>query len=106
MQDIIALLILLVSGGGIFYIIIRKIPVLVDLNTEEQEVKKNNLFLKIKSKSLIISQRIKSFSFNKFFHKILSKLKIFILRLEKFIDYYLQKTRKKNNKEEEDKDVF
>jgi len=93
MIELIATIIFIISIGGILFILSRKIPVLVSLPQElPGEVKKNKIFVIIYDK---INKVLDSFKKQIFLHKLLTKFKIIILRIENRIDILLHKIRKR-----------
>lgn len=92
--ELIALIILILSLGGILIILYRKIPALIKfselIEDSSQDVNKRNLILELKA-------RIKDFIYGRFFlQRILCKIKILTLKFEKLVDNLLQKLRKKS----------
>ena len=91
MLEIIAIIIFLISVGGIALIIYRKIPLLLQLpKTKEVSQPEDSFVLQLKesAKEMIPDK--------KNLQKILSKIRILTLKAEKFIDTILQKLRKKS----------
>ncbi|TSC94471.1 MAG: hypothetical protein CEN87_440 [Parcubacteria group bacterium Licking1014_1] len=93
MIEIIAIIIFIISFGGILFILVRKIPVLVELpQNSGSGFKKGKIILKTE-------ESIKDF-FNLFkkqiiLHKLLSWVKCLTLKIETKIDNLLHKIRKK-----------
>lgn len=100
MLEIAALIILIVSFLGMLVIFVRKIPTLVALPTEDR-TSKDSLFLKLRDRFWVTrnSHPFKSFSFEIFLQKILSRARILILKIERKIADCLQKMREKSKKE-------
>ncbi len=74
----------------------KKIPVLVQLPEIHEGIQKDSI-------ANIIKKKIKNINIDKLiFLKTLSKIRIYILKSEKFIDHHLQKTRKKIVKKQEE----
>ena len=95
MAELIALLILLLSLLGLALILWKKIPVLVQMPEVHEGMQKDNIFDKIK-------KRISRLNFDKLIAlKTLSKVRVYILKAEKYIDNHLQKMRKKIVKKQE-----
>ncbi len=87
MLELIALIILVISVGGIVLILTKKIPVLVQMPTIPEGIQKENIFNAFKNK-------IKSIFPDKIIIlKILSKIRIFVLKIEKYVDSCLQRIR-------------
>ncbi len=96
MVELIALIILILSLAWIAYTLWKKIPVLVQLPEINEGIQKDNIIG-------VIKKKIKNISLDKLiFLKALSKIRIYILKAEKFIDHLLQKTRKKIVKKQEE----
>jgi len=89
MIELIALIIFVISFGGIVWILARKIPVLVQMPEVEEGIQKEKVFhsWKIKAKSVLPDKIIVL--------KLLSKIRVWVLKLEKYIDGWLQKIRKR-----------
>ena len=103
MVELIVLIILIGSFLGIVIIFVKKIPVLVTLPLEEK-TSKPNLFTKLKDK-VLEKHPFKSFSFEIFLQKILSKIRILVLKIDHKIADCLQRmraeSRRKKEKEQE-----
>ena len=103
MFGFIALIIFIISLGGIVFIIARKVPALVLLPQNGKIGLRNHKFI------LNIEEKIKNIllSFEKqiILHKILSWLKCLVLKIETQIDHLLHGIRKKakEKKEKENK---
>jgi len=86
--------ILIISLGGVIFILNRKIPELISLpqnggfNIKEYKII-SSLENKLKSISVFFEKQI-------FLHKILSLIKVLILKIETRIDHLLHKIRQKN----------
>ncbi|MEI7425167.1 MAG: hypothetical protein WCK10_03550 [Candidatus Staskawiczbacteria bacterium] len=97
----IILIIFVCSLGGVIFILARKIPVLSSLpENGSTGIKKHKIILKTESK---IKEVLNFFEKQIFLHKLLSWIKILILRVETKIDVLLHKIRKKNQQEKKDK---
>jgi len=89
MLQLIVLIIFVLSLGGIVFILVRKIPVLSQLPEVHEGVQKENIFNNWINK-------IKNISPDKIILlKFLSKTRVLVLKLEKVVDNWLQKMRKK-----------
>lgn len=100
MVQLIAFIIFIVSVGALTFILYKKIPVLVKLPQNGRNVIKENEFV------AEITNRIKNFYFHFFekqmlLHKLLSKSRIWVLKIERRIDNLLHGIRK--NAQELDK---
>lgn len=92
--DSIVLIIFIISFGGVLFILARKIPMLSSLpQNGSTGFRKNKIIVniedRIKEVSVFFEKQI-------FLHKILSWIKIMVLRIETKIDVLLHKIRKKN----------
>jgi hypothetical protein len=88
MAELIALIILLLSLSGIIFIVWRKMPVLVQLPDIHEGMQRQTSANPVES-------MIRSIMPNEIHVvKWLSKIRVWILKLEKYIDNLLQKTRK------------
>ena len=86
--------IFIVSVSGIIFMLYKKLPVLVKLpKNGHTEFKKPELILKIEKK--IKERHFHFFKKQMLLHKILSKSRILILKLEKRVDVILSGIRKK-----------
>lgn len=97
MMELIATIILILSLIGIGIILLRKIPVLVELPEKTEETSRENLWLKLKEKIKNIPT-FKSFSFEIFLQKILSKVRVLTLKIENKMAFWLQKLRERSQK--------
>ncbi len=100
MGNSINLAFLFMSFFGIFIMLAIKVPVLSEINPSQYK-KKPSLFFKGRTILEKIFSRIRSFSFYNFIHKLLSKIKILNLKIEKIIDYLLGKIRKKKSEKKD-----
>jgi len=103
MEELIAQIILGTSLTGIGVILVRKIPLLKEMDFHQIEVlDEKNVFLKLKDK--ILSLKIFS-SPEIFLQKFLSKIRVFTLRFEKKVEDQLkdlrEKAKEKNNLEKD-----
>ena len=96
-SELTAVIILFGSLLGMGVIILRKIPALVDLPEVLPQREKGRLFLRLKTKIKEIPG-LKSFSYEVFLQKILSKIRILSLKSENKTGSWLQKLRKKSQK--------
>jgi hypothetical protein len=92
--EIAAQIILVCSLIGIGVIIFRKIPVLVKLPEVLPQKEESKLFLRLKEKIKILNP-LKSFSYEIFLQKILSKVKILSLKAENKSSNWLKRLRMK-----------
>jgi len=97
MLNLIFLIIFLISLIGIGIILIRKIPVLVQLSP--QKVAKPEIFRKLKNKVKNIKNNrpLKNFSSEILLQKILSKIRILTLKTENKTSCWLGKLRKRSS---------
>jgi len=96
MANLIAIVILIISVLGIVLIFYKKLPLL----NEVQLVKKES-----KSKKFVkeIRKKVKeNFSYDDILQRFFSRIRIFVLKIERKVDIILQHLRKKT-KEEKDK---
>ncbi len=93
MVELIAAIILFIGLIGMSVIIIRKIPVLAELST--QEIKEEGTLEKLKEK-IKNNGTIKSFSGEILLQKILSKIRILTLKTENKTGAWLAKLRQKS----------
>ena len=89
---LIAFVIFLISVVGVGIIILKKVPVLVQVNVKP--IDKSAVFSAIKAQ--IKDKTIKDFSFEMFLHKLLSKLRVMILKTERQIGCWLSSLRQKS----------
>lgn len=86
--------------AGTLIIIFRKIPILINLPEISALPAHDSLAAKLMKKFNAISP-VKNFSYELFLQKILTKIRIFILKIENLTFHWLQKLResqkKKNN---------
>ncbi len=87
-----------ISVLGIVLILVKKIPVLVELPEASAPVL-SNVF---KERAERVAPDFSGFSPEKFLQKVLSKSKVFILRAEHKVDGQLRKLRRKNKSEKKD----
>lgn len=98
MYDLIATITLIVSILGILIILLRKIPILVDLPEVAEKSQKGELGLKLKKKvGDVLPKEI-------ILQKTLSHFRILMLKIEKKTDNLLQKLRKKSKEKKENGD--
>lgn len=102
MIELIALIIFILSFGGILLILVRKMPILVNLpQNGTTGIKEHRIFLTIEEK---IKNIILYFEKQILLHKVLSFAKVFVLKIETKIDHLLHSLRKKV-KEQKEKDL-
>jgi len=100
MLNLIAVIILVSSLFGIFVILFRKIPILVNLPIPEQTTSHEPLFFRLKNKIKNLPP-LKSWSFENFLQKLLSKIRILTLKTENKTTNWLQKLRERSQKKKE-----
>ncbi|MBU4274813.1 hypothetical protein KKE19_03270 [Patescibacteria group bacterium] len=89
MAELIALIILIISLGGIALILVKKIPILTQLPETQEGVQKENIIV-------VLRKKIKNASPDKIILlKALSKIRVLVLKIEKQVDNWLQGMRKK-----------
>jgi hypothetical protein len=93
MIEIIALIILLGSFVGMGVIVYRKIPVLIALPIRGNAIPRIFGSLKYRIKN---NEAIKSFSVETILQRYLSKIMVFVLKIENKIGEWLMKLRQKN----------
>jgi len=92
---------------GMVSIAVLKIPVLNQLEEDFQKEFKENIYQKTKKKLIeIIKNFIAKISFENFFQKILSRIRILNLKIENKIANYLQGLREKQKKAKENKNYW
>ncbi len=100
MVQIIALVIFIISVGGIFFILGKKVPALVQLpHNGSLGFKKHKLIADLETK--IKAHHFHLLKKQMWLHKLLSFIKVLILKIETKIDHLLQGIRK--NAQELDK---
>jgi len=105
MTELIATIILVSSLIGMAVILFRKIPVLVELPEISLQKEEGKLFLRLKEKIKEISP-FKSFSFEIFLQKLLSKIRILTLKIENKTANWLQKLRERAQKKKLENDHY
>jgi hypothetical protein len=91
--ELIFLIILVCSFGGVLVILARKIPVLNSLQqTGNAGIRDHHIILNIENK---IKGILVSFEKQIFLHKFLSWVKVMTLKIEAKVDHLLHKIRKK-----------
>jgi len=102
MLVLIAKITLIISILGITVILIRRMPELAALPVETKKAKEpgESFFVKIKNKFISL-KLFKSFSFEIFLQKILSKIRVLTLRIENIISHWLLKLRERAKKKKE-----
>jgi len=101
MFALIVLIIFVLSFGGVCFMLARKVPILIQLPEVQEGAQKENIIVSMKKK-------IKSASLDKIILlKCLSKIRVLILKIEKYIDNWLQRMRKKvhSQKQEQEKEA-
>lgn len=96
-SEFVAKIILVFSFIGLWVIIFRKIPILVEL---PQTIEKESFIVKLRGRIRNIPF-FKSFSYEIFLQKILSKIRILTLKTENKTFHWLQKLREKTKKKKE-----
>ena len=105
MVNLLAFIIFLASLLGIGFLLIRKIPLLLEL-PREIEKPKEGLFSRLKNKMKVFGP-FKSFSSELFLHKLLSKARILTLKIEyKVSSWQVQLREKLKKKKEAEKDTY
>jgi len=99
MTELILFLILIVSLIGMIFIAFSKISLLKKVEVIEKD--EDNFFSKIKEKTDQNLERLKSNSWDTFLQKIISKIKIFSLRIERRCSNYLEVMRQRTRKKKE-----
>jgi len=99
MAEVFALIVLIFSFLGMLVILLRKIPVLVTLPPEVKSPQEN-LFFRLRNRALRI-RPFRSFSFEIFLQKILSKVRILSLKIESKTANHLQRMREKSRGQKE-----
>lgn len=99
MIEIFAFVVLIFSFLGILIIFLKKYSVLVSLSPEIK-TSKENLFSKIKDK-VLKNRPLRSFSSEEFLHKILSKVRILILKTDNKTSRWLQQLRESSRRKKE-----
>ncbi len=92
MAEVIFLIIFIISLGGIFFIMARKVPVLVQLPQNGGVFEKGKIASKTEEKIKFVYDLFKK---QILLHKFLSWVKCLTLRIETRIDSLLHKIRKK-----------
>lgn len=90
---------LLVSSLAIIVLFFKKVPQLCSINSEVYQNKEANFFKK-KILSFKNSRFVSEFSWINIYQRILSRIRVLILRFEKRIADHLYYIRKKNRKED------
>lgn len=96
MIEQISLAVLIASFSVLVYLLIKKAPLLIELENTRSK-KMGNSFLKIKRKLAEVSF-VKDFSWNTILQKILSRTRIIILKIENKIGDQLHLLRKSYKK--------
>ena len=95
MAELIASIVLLVSFGGLVYIIGRKVPVLLEFSSQDKKVALQGLALRLKGK-MKESPALKRFASPELLlHTALSKGRIATLKTERKMGTWLEDLRKK-----------
>ncbi|MEK7562101.1 MAG: hypothetical protein AAB509_00270 [Patescibacteria group bacterium] len=96
MLEFIVSIIFVVSFGGLLLILARKIPALVTMpQNGKTGIKKHRIILDVENK---IKEILVYFEKQIYLHKLLSFIKIMILKAEVQVDHLLHKIRKKVQK--------
>jgi len=94
MVQLIAFIIFILSVGGIFFILYRKVPVLIQLpQNGHHGIKKHEFIATVEKKIKEVYFHL--FSKQMLLHKVLSKVRIWTLKIERKIDTLLHGIRKK-----------
>jgi hypothetical protein len=104
MADLIATIILISSLLGVAVIIFRKIPILVELPEvlpEKAEPFSSRLKKKIKEFNLF-----KKFSYELFLQKLISRIRILILKIDNQAFHWLQKLKERVKKKKMENDNY
>jgi len=101
--NLITLTIFILSLGGLIILVIRKIPILVELPEIAKEPSERKFYLKIKDRIKNIPG-LKSFSRDILLQKILSKIRILSMRTENRSFKWLQILRAKSKEDKFGKD--
>ncbi|MFA5878208.1 MAG: hypothetical protein WC845_02460 [Candidatus Staskawiczbacteria bacterium] len=89
MVEFIALIIFVISFGGVIFILVKKMPILEQLPEVHEGAKKEKVVH-------VLRDRLKGYSPDKvILLKALSRIRVVVLKIEKQIDGWLQKMRKK-----------
>lgn len=97
MAELIAAIIFFGSFIGMVVIVWRKFPVLLEF-PEDQSVTQENFLVRLKN-GIINTPAVKNFSLTSFLQKILSRIRILVMKLENKTSNLLQKLREKSKKE-------
>jgi hypothetical protein len=103
MAEIIAIIILGTSLLGIGVILFRKVPLLVELPEASERPFQETFWLKFKERIKNIPG-LKSFSFEIFLQKLLSRIRVLTLKTDNKTSGWLQKLREKSQKEKSQED--
>ena len=100
MEELISLIILIFSFLGIVAILLRKIPLLLELpDNLEAEISLVDGFKKKREETNKKEKFLGNLSFEVILQKILSKINILNLKIENKISFWLQKLREKSKEE-------
>ena len=91
------LITLISSFLGLAILVFRKIPLLVKMPAVARESKDEDSFLKLREKIKSVPG-LKSFSFEIFLQKIISKIRVLSLRTERKTFHWLERLRAKNKR--------
>ena len=101
MIQLIALIIFVVSLGGVLLILIRKMPVLVELSQNGKTgIRNHHVILNIENR---IKKIFVLFEKQIFWHKFLSWVRCLVIKIEVQIDHLLRRIRRKA--QQVDKDI-
>jgi len=108
MAELIAVSILIISIIGMGVIVWRKIPVLVSLSEVSQKrdevlQKKEGLFWQLRKKIEKISP-LKNFSYDLFLQKVLTRIRILILKIENLLFQRVRRLRESSQKKKIEKE--
>ncbi len=100
MTELIAAIILIISFVGIIVILFWKIPALINLPIQKKESFQESLF-SILNNVIEKSFPSKSLSLDSFLHKLLSRIRVLMLKTDNKTTNWLQKLRTKSQKRDE-----
>jgi len=102
-----SIILLFIGLTGIAAIVYRKIPVLLELSPQQVETKKENVKFFIKVKEKIKNNKIAKFFCKEILlQKILSKITVFLLKIENKTSNWLIKIRQNSQKSSKNESKF